>query len=136
MNITKLLLATLAATIAIIIADSIWFLVLLKPFFASHAPKYEHEIEWMHLIGELFFAFMIALLYPMFNKNGNTVSRGAVFGMLMGLAAAGPSGGHMMAEMGGEFFLPFVLLLSSVFSGIAAGITTAWVYERKKPSSS
>lgn len=132
MNPVKLLLATIAGTVAIIVVDSFWFLIVMKNFYSGDIPKYENEIEWMHLFGELALGFLISLLYPMFKKSGSNLQSGARIGFLIGLVAMAPAGGHMIAEMGGNFQLPLMLLIDSVLSGMAGGIVVASIFKEKE----
>ncbi|MCH8904976.1 MAG: hypothetical protein IIA45_13805 [Bacteroidetes bacterium] len=102
MNITKLLLATLASMVVMLGLGYLWHEVIMMDQYAewSHAPEgWTTNIKYV-AIGYLMLAGLMSYVYPYGYKGGSKIMEGFKFGAIMGMIWVLP---HALIEVGSEY---------------------------------
>ena len=135
MNTKKLILAALVAFAAMFIVDGLWFEVIFKSYnqtlWDQAGLPAANDSELMHALATLFFAFLLAWIYPMGYKGGTAMNEGIKFGLWMGLVYQLPGSIHWFAALGGSPAMPCFLTANGIVNGIIGGICIAKIYGGK-----
>lgn len=94
MNAKKFILAALVSLVAMYLISSLWYMVIMKDFYAdnfSEVQRAEFNMIWI-TVGYIFYALLLAYIYPIGYQGGVPLIEGLRFGLLMGLLIAVPVG--------------------------------------------
>lgn len=94
MDAKKFLLAFLVALIVMFAFSTLWYTVIMKGFYADNfadIQRAEFNMVWI-IVGYVFYALLLAYIYPKGYQGGGPMNEGLKFGVLMGLLIAVPMG--------------------------------------------
>ena len=134
MNTKKIIFGTLASFIVMFLADWLWFGPIFGEWFHTMMPTSGMENIPLHAFGELCFAFLLAVIYPLGYKGGSAMKEGAMFGFLMGLVYQLPGHIHMFAAFGGSRRVVVFFIMNGIVMGILGGIAVAMAYGKRSVS--
>ena len=84
MKIQKLLIATVAGTVFLLLMDKVWYTMIMKDSMNMPGARPEPDMMWM-VISYVIFALAFVSIYGKWNGGGSKVNSGLNFGLWTGI---------------------------------------------------
>jgi hypothetical protein len=134
MDLKKLFLSTIAASIFLILINTVLFPLVFPDGPAQfYANAREKPLFLFNLLAYIATAFLLAYIYPIGYRGGSPRVEGIRFGMYMGLLVSLPHTFHIYAMVDYAFYSAALVIAWTIVVWGATGIVIALVHgDRKK----
>ncbi len=128
MDAKKILMAFLVALILMFAISTLWYMVIMKGFYTDNfgeIQKADFDMVWI-IVGYVFYALLLAYIYPKGYQGGGPMKEGLKFGLLMGLLIAVPMGfvnqGVWKITLNGTIIEMIYQIVEKTIAGVAIGL--------------
>jgi hypothetical protein len=136
MDLKKLFLSTIAASIFLILINTVLFPLVFPDGPAQfYANAREKPLFLFNLLAYIATAFLLAYIYPIGYRGGSPRVEGIRFGMYMGLLVSLPHTFHVYATVDYAFYSAALVIAWTIVVWGAVGIVIALVHGSRKGES-
>ncbi len=128
MDTKKFLMAFLVALILMSAISTLWYMVIMEGFYAENfgeIQRTDFNMVWI-IVGYVFYALLLAYIYPKGYQGGGPMNEGLKFGLLMGLLIAVPMGfvnlGVWKITLTGSIIEMIYQIIEKSIAGLAIGL--------------